>query len=186
MTRRLRGIAVAVAVSVLAVAFVAIVWVVVRDTADGLPSGGPTTTGCTADDPCLDDFVTDPPDQNSTDDEPGDDTTTPPDEADPGADRTRTPVDLLITSSGWDSARSAVWVAADVPVVESGGTCTLTLTKGSTKVEESTPAEPGPYTTSCAVEVPKARLSSGEWVGVVSYTSAHHSGAGQEVTIRIP
>ncbi|MDR3067877.1 MAG: hypothetical protein LBU50_00015 [Cellulomonas sp.] len=163
-----------------AVAVGAVVAGVVLVGNDSPPGGSPTGTSsslCTEADPCLD--------QPGTgtglpgDDQPGTSGT-------PGADSPLVDVELLVTSSGWDPTQSVVWVAGDVPVVESDGTCTVTLKQGTDQVEESVPAEPGPRTTTCAVEVDGARLSSGDWLVTLSYLSGHHSGMGQEVSINVP
>ena len=170
LPRRWVLVAVAVVTAVLA-ALAA--WVVVRGTAEESPTAT-SSSPCTADDPCLDQPVTD---------QPGTDETATPG-ADPAASLTE--VELLVTSSGWDSAQQRAWIAGDVPVVESDGTCTATLTRGDDQVEESVSAEAGPRTTTCAVEVDGARLASGDWLVTLSYFSGQHSAVGPEVSISIP
>ncbi len=185
MSLRRRWVLVAAAVVAVAVAGLA-AWAVGRGTPAGSPTATPSGSQCTADDPCLDQPATDGPgtDSPSSDgpgtDEPG--TSTP--GVDPSADLTE--VEMLVTSSGWDSGAQVVWIAGDVPVVESDGTCTATLVQGSDQVEESVQAEPGPRTTTCAVEVDKARLTRGDWLVTLSYSSSHHSATGQKVSINVP
>ncbi|MCL2090420.1 MAG: hypothetical protein FWH11_04220 [Micrococcales bacterium] len=99
----------------------------------------------------------------------------------PGAE-----VAVLVTSSGWDQARGVAWVAADVGVLDPSGTCTATLRRGQTQVVQEASAEPGPMTTSCAVEVDGGRLGAGEWLVGLSYVSGQHSGTAAEVSIKIP
>ena len=127
------------------------------------PAPGPPVVGtpdrCTQDDPCLDS----------------------PAPAVTGAD-----VPVLVTSSGWDAGRSVAWVAAEVGVLDPSGTCTATLRHGTDKVVQEAPAEPGPRTTSCAVEVEGSRLTAGEWLVSLSYVSPQHSGSAADVSINVP
>jgi len=97
-----------------------------------------------------------------------------------------TQVEVLVTSSGWDANRKVAWVAGDIGVLDSSGTCTATLRRGQTTVVQAEPAEPGPATTSCAVEVDRGRLSAGEWLVSLSYVSSQHSGAAPDVSIKVP
>lgn len=173
MSPRPRWALVAVAVVVAAGVGLAAWAAVGRGTPDGSPSAT-ASSSCTAEDPCLD--------------QPPPDGTGGPVADTPGVNPSvsLTTVEMLVTSSGWDPGQQVVWIAGDVPVVESGGTCTATLTQGADQVEEQAPAEPGPRTTTCAVEVDGGRLASGDWLVTLSYSSAQHLAEGQEVSINVP
>ena len=95
---------------------------------------------------------------------------------------------VMVTYAVWEPASSAVEEGSFVQgVVESGGTCTLTLTKGETVVTESAPAEPDATTTSCGgIAVQGSRLSSGTWSAVVSYESATTSGSSDVTEVAVP
>jgi hypothetical protein len=95
---------------------------------------------------------------------------------------------VMVTYAVWEPTSSAVEEGSFVQgVVESGGTCTLTLTKGDTVVTESAPAEPDATTTSCGgISVQGSRLSSGTWSAVVSYESATTSGSSDATEVAVP
>ena len=175
---RRRWVVAAVVVLIVVAAVVLAVVAVVRGAPGGSSTGTPS--GCTEEDPCLD--------QPGVGADQSDQPTTEPSTTGPAADPSTPPddVELLVTSSGWDPARGVLWVAADVPVVESDATCTLTATRGADQVGESVAAEPGPRTTTCAVEIDGTRLSGGDWLVTLSYLSGHHSGTSQDVTINVP
>jgi hypothetical protein len=84
---------------------------------------------------------------------------------------------------------SSVEAAAFVSgIYEDGGTCTLTLTKGSTSVTRQTAASKDATVTRCVnFAIPRSEIpSNGEWTVSVSYKSATHSGtsATQKITIK--
>ena len=93
-----------------------------------------------------------------------------------------------LTYYGWDATAGGVEAAGIVMgVVESGGTCTLTLTKGSTSVDVSAEAVDNVTSTSCpAMTVPGDRLSSGTWLATLSYESGTSQGTGNAVEVQVP
>ncbi|MBJ7451115.1 MAG: hypothetical protein JHC71_03400 [Blastococcus sp.] len=93
-----------------------------------------------------------------------------------------------LTYYGWDPAAGAVEAGGIVMgLVESGGTCTLTLTKGSTAVDVSADAVDNVTSTSCpAMTVPGDRLESGTWQATLSYESRTSQGTGDAVEIQVP
>jgi hypothetical protein len=110
-------------------------------------------------------------------------TDTPAPTEDAGAD-----VSPRLTYYGWDATAGGVEAGGIVmDVVESGGTCTLTLTKGSTTVDESAEAVDNVTSTSCpAMTVAGDRLSSGTWLATLSYESGTSQGTGDAVEIQVP
>jgi hypothetical protein len=71
-------------------------------------------------------------------------------------------------------------------VVEDGGTCTLTLTKGGETVVGTSEARGDASTTTCgAVIVSGDKVSAGGWQGVLSYRSAERSGTAPAVSIEV-
>lgn len=103
----------------------------------------------------------------------------------PGTDR-RIAVVPFITTADWDASAGALNVSAIVPgVVESGGTCTVTLTSGST-VRTATSGGVGAssYTGCAAVAV--QGLAAGTWQVRVRYTSAKSAGTSAVRTVQVP
>ncbi|ADG75271.1 hypothetical protein Cfla_2381 [Cellulomonas flavigena DSM 20109] len=94
-------------------------------------------------------------------------------------------VPVVVTYSGWDVAASRVAVGAYVEgLVESGGTCTLTLTGPGTTRTASQPATPDAGSTSCGELA--AGASSGTWSARVTYESPTASGASATVEVVVP
>jgi len=94
---------------------------------------------------------------------------------------------VLITWSGWDDALGGVEVGGYADLVESGGTCTLTLTKGGVTASASRPASADVSTTSCgALSVPGSELSSGTWEAVLTYESPGAAGTSAPVEVEVP
>jgi hypothetical protein len=88
---------------------------------------------------------------------------------------------------GWDAAGRAVVVGGYVDgLVESGGTCTLTLTQGQTSLTGTTQAEPDAASTTCGEVAVRDGLTPGAWQAVLSYSSAAHSGSSPAVTVEVP
>ncbi|GAA4753959.1 hypothetical protein GCM10025783_28620 [Amnibacterium soli] len=84
----------------------------------------------------------------------------------------RTAVVPFITTADWDASAAALDVSAIVPgIVEGGGTCTVTLTNGSTtRTAESGGVAAASYTGCEAVAVKD--LAAGTWQVQVRYSSA--------------
>ena len=94
---------------------------------------------------------------------------------------------VAITFYGWDpetqQAQAGGYVAG---VVENGGTCTLTLTKGGATAVGTSEAQADASTTVCgAVVVPGDQLSSGTWQAVLTYRSAQHVGTSGPVEVEV-
>jgi len=101
----------------------------------------------------------------------------------------RTPVEVVVSWALWDEQAGQVQVAGyAADVVESGGTCTLTLRLGEHTVTAEQQATPDATTTTCgAVAVPRDRLpQAGTWVAVMSYVSDKSSGSSTDVSIGVP
>lgn len=96
-------------------------------------------------------------------------------------------VPVTITYYGWDPDQRAVQVAGFVGgVVEDGGVCTVTLTKGGATVSGEKPALADASTTSCGeVSVSGAELGAGTWQAVMTYTSAGHTGTSETVDVEV-
>jgi len=101
----------------------------------------------------------------------------------PGAE-----VSPQLTYYGWVDDIAAVEAGGIVMgIVESGGTCTLTLRQGSDEVDVSADAVDNVTSTSCpAMTVPGDRLAPGTWLATLSYASDTSRGAGDAVEVDVP
>lgn len=62
-------------------------------------------------------------------------------------------------------------------LVESGGTCTVTVTNGAATVTQAFPASAGPSSTDCGgMAITSSKLSHGQWTVTIAYSSAHAAG----------
>lgn len=107
----------------------------------------------------------------------------------PDASAAPTTGDITVSVSyhAWDPARRAVVVGGYVDsVVESGGTCTLTLTQGQASLTGSTEARPDAASTDCGEIAVADGLTSGSWQVVLGYSSADHRGSSPAVTVEVP
>ena len=93
-----------------------------------------------------------------------------------------------ITYYGWDDAIGGVEAGGIVMgVVESGGTCTLTLTRDSAAVDVTVEAVDNVTSTSCpAMTVPGDRLATGTWQAILSYESEDFRGVSDAVEVEVP
>lgn len=91
----------------------------------------------------------------------------------------------IITSS--EIYENNAEVVSRVPnILEESGKCTLTLTKGSSKVEQSKNAVPNVSEMSCGlIKIPTSKLSSGNWSVVVSYSSKKYSGKSDITNLKV-
>lgn len=98
------------------------------------------------------------------------------------------PASVVITYAEWNPTDGVIEEGSFVQgVVETGGTCVLTLTRGATSVTASGPAEPDATTTSCGgLSVPGDQVSSGTWSAVVSYRSDRTEGTSPAVEVTVP
>jgi hypothetical protein len=96
-------------------------------------------------------------------------------------------VPVTVTYFGWNADAQQVQVGGYVGgVVEEGGVCTLTLTKGGTTVTGRTEALPDASTTACGeITVPGDEVSAGTWRAVLSYSSDGHSGTSEPVDVEV-
>jgi hypothetical protein len=71
-------------------------------------------------------------------------------------------------------------------VIEDGGTCTLTLTRGGDEVSVRATASADATTTSCGLLETGTGLAAGTWEAVLTYTSQDADGTSQtaKVTVR--
>lgn len=100
---------------------------------------------------------------------------------------TKKSVQPVISYWGQDKSGQPLEVNGYVTgIIEKGGTCTLTLVKGSEKVTDSRTSLDNAQDTSCGLFViPKSRLSNGSWSVQLSYSSARASGASDKVTMEV-
>ncbi|MGY1690051.1 hypothetical protein [Geodermatophilus sp. SYSU D01105] len=97
------------------------------------------------------------------------------------------PVDVVLTYSAWDPSAAAVVVGGYADVLEDGGTCTLTLTRGDVVLTGESSASADVTTTSCGeLRVSDGALSSGPWQAVVSYRSAGYEGQSDAGEVVVP
>jgi hypothetical protein len=100
---------------------------------------------------------------------------------------TASTVPVVVTYSGWNAAAKQAMAGGYVTgVIETGGTCTLTLTRAGVQVTSQGHARPDAATTACGgLTVPGAKLSVGTWKAVLSYVSATSSGSSAPVDIAV-
>lgn len=100
---------------------------------------------------------------------------------------TSSTVPVVVTYSGWNASLRKVMVGGYVTgVIESGGTCTLTLTHAGTSVTASGPGRPDAATTACGgLTVPGSSLTAGSWKAVLSYASKASTGTSSSVDIDV-
>ena len=94
---------------------------------------------------------------------------------------------VTVTFSGWQPSTASVLVGGYAAVVESGGSCTLVLTRNNVVVTAKSDASPDASTTSCgALEVAGTALTAGQWIGTLRYESAITTGESTPITIEVP
>jgi hypothetical protein len=98
-----------------------------------------------------------------------------------------TDVSVELTSWGWNaSKRSAQVRGYAAGVVEDGGTCTLTLSRGERTQSVTSAAFADASTTICgALVVPAGDLAPGAWDAVVTYTADGVSGSSATVEVTV-
>jgi hypothetical protein len=96
-------------------------------------------------------------------------------------------VPVSITYFGWNPDEREVQLAGFVGgVVEEGGVCTLTLTKGDATVTGDKKALADASTTSCGeLSIPGDQVAAGTWRAVLSYSSAGHTGTSEAVDVEV-
>jgi hypothetical protein len=96
-------------------------------------------------------------------------------------------LEVVVPIASWNPSSTAMEVSAYVSVVEQGGTCGLTATKGSLRATAQTSALPDASTTSCGdLRIPGSDLSAGTWSVVVTYRSAASSGSSAPIAVDVP
>lgn len=191
MLRNRRAAVVIAAAAVVALVAALVWWFAVR--ADGDPAAGasPSPTA-TAPSPTPTAEPTPTAPATTTSPDPGPEPAEPAEPGRPGTDPVApapglATVDVATTYAGWNDVSGAVEVGAYAATVESGATCTLTLTQGAAAVTAEGAATPDASTTACGVlAVGRDRLSAGAWQAVVSYASATSSGVAAPVTVEVP
>lgn len=200
---RRRALLTAVAVAVVALGLgSAALWATGRDAPSTVASSAPTGSGVgtAGSDPRSDETAPGPrpglPDANPTSAAPSAPPAAPPDEeAAPPADDPSLPapdgrgtVEVMVTYVGWDAAVGEVVVGSYVPdLVESGGSCTLTLTQGSSMVSATTSALADAASTVCGdLAVPGASLMPGTWSASVTYESNAVVGLSDTQSVEVP
>jgi hypothetical protein len=71
-------------------------------------------------------------------------------------------------------------------IIENGGTCTLTLSKGSIKLADNHTAYGNAQNTGCGLMIiDKSKLSSGTWSATISYISVKYTGTSEPQNVRV-
>jgi len=115
-------------------------------------------------------------------------------EEEPGEVATDAPVEttggrvqVVLTYAMFESASGTVQgngFAAGV--VEEGGTCTLTLTRGDDEVTATTTAVADASTSTCGLLETGTGLESGTWDAVLSYSSDRARGESEAMEVTVP
>jgi hypothetical protein len=114
----------------------------------------------------------------------------PPDEVavDEPAPNSGGSVGVALNFAGWEQSSDAVEASGFVSgVVEDGGTCRVTLTRGGETAVAETPGQADATTTVCpSVSVAGEGLSAGTWTAVLSYESGTSSGVSAPLEVEVP
>ncbi|HYF96520.1 MAG TPA: hypothetical protein VD947_00605 [Patescibacteria group bacterium] len=98
-------------------------------------------------------------------------------------------INVTMTYLGYenDQVRATGFIAG---IFEEGGTCTLTLTKGTLKATGTSAGIQDVNKTTCpSISIDKGQLENGEWSGVLTYASppgSSSSGSSPARTINVP
>jgi hypothetical protein len=96
-------------------------------------------------------------------------------------------VDVVLSFAGFDGSSGAVQANGFAAgVIENGGTCTLTLTRGADEVTATSAAEADASTTNCGLLQTSSGLTSGTWKAVLSYSSAKAQGQSGSTEVTVP
>lgn len=96
-------------------------------------------------------------------------------------------VQVVLTHAGFDPLTGTVRANGYVAgVIKNGGTCTLTLTLGSTVVTARNTASADATTTSCGLLETAPGLRSGTWAAVLSYSADALAGESQSAEVVVP
>jgi hypothetical protein len=117
-------------------------------------------------------------------------TVPPPDEVavDEPAPYSSGSVGVALNYAGWEQASDAVEASGFVSgVVEDGGTCRVTLTRGDETAVAETRGLADATTTVCpSVVLAGAELSAGTWTAVLSYESGTSTGVSVPLEVEVP
>lgn len=141
----------------------------VEDRPEATPAPAPTGTPGPTETPAP---------QLPVDDSPDPEPSTPP----------HATTDVTISYIGWVVGSASVEASAYASVIESGGSCTLTLVQDDRTVV-STPHEAAADATSTAcgtLSVPRTGLAPGTWTATVSYRSSSTIGTSTPTTAEVP
>lgn len=113
-------------------------------------------------------------------------TDAPPATPDPAAPALN-PTTVTASFWGFDAATATAQVGGYADVVETGGTCTLVLTRGDARASAAGASQPDAASTTCGtLAIPRSELSAGSWTAELSYTSATSTGVAPTFTIEVP
>lgn len=71
-------------------------------------------------------------------------------------------------------------------ILENSGTCTLTMTRGSSKATGSNTASPNVSEMSCGfIAIPLSKLGSGSWTAKITYKSSKAQGVSEPWTVEV-
>jgi hypothetical protein len=95
---------------------------------------------------------------------------------------------VRITYADWNAQSRVVEAGGILPdVVESGGVCTLTLSKDGQTATTTVEGLPDARSTNCGgLVLAGENLSSGTWSAVISYRSARSDASSEPTTVQIP
>ncbi|MGY1824784.1 MULTISPECIES: hypothetical protein [unclassified Blastococcus] len=97
-------------------------------------------------------------------------------------------MDPVVTFAAWVEDTGSVEVNGYVAgVIESHGSCVLTLSRGSQSLSVENTAAPDATTTTCGLlQVAGADLAAGTWEAVLSYRSDTSTGVSPAVDVEVP
>lgn len=99
----------------------------------------------------------------------------------------RQTADVTISFLEWDAGAQAVEAAGYVARLDSGGTCTLTLTHVGTAVAMNVAGVQDVSTVVCGgFTVPRAKLTAGPWTATLRYESTTQVGVSAPVLVTVP
>ncbi len=95
---------------------------------------------------------------------------------------------VVLTYVSFDAAGGGVIAGGyEAPVVEDGGTCTLTLTRGGVTVTATSPASADATTSVCDnLTVDRSELAAGTWTAVLGYQSGAAHRQSVQKTVEVP
>jgi hypothetical protein len=95
-------------------------------------------------------------------------------------------VDVVLTYAGFDDSTGTVQANGFAAgVLEDGGTCTLTLTRGDDEVTVRSTGVADATTTSCGLLETGTGLAAGTWDAVLSYTSDDAEGTSPSMEVEV-